>query len=176
MAALDRALAISLRYPGQLILEKEMKFERVENTKFPVSRKKMIREFQKHGVSKKQAMDQIRQIQKQEVWANDEFTVHIDRDCPNGFNLGMTELSIKRNDKEPIMDWRKLQQIKNALVGEENDALQLFPAESRLVDTANQYYIFVFNDPQVRVPFGFTFRHVDDSKDFLGSKQRKFEE
>jgi len=144
-------------------------------TKLPLSRSKLIREYQALGLTKKEAIKIIRDLRQDEVWANDEFTVTVTKDYPNGFELNVTELSIKRNDKEPIMDWRKLQQIKNALVGKECDAIQIFPAESRLVDTANQYWLFVFTDPTVRVPLGFTERHVSNTADITGSKQRPFD-
>src|SRR4029450_2216455 len=45
-------------------------------------------------------------------------------------------LPTKPIDKEPIMDWRDLQAIKSQLCGAEAEAMQLFPAESRLVDTS----------------------------------------
>jgi hypothetical protein len=41
----------------------------------------------------------------------------------------MVCLSAKRVDREPLQDWRVLQEIKNALVGEECEAIELFPAE-----------------------------------------------
>lgn len=53
-----------------------------------------------------------------------------------------TYLSIKRRDREPISDWRAMQKIKNAIVGDEWEAVEIYPAESRLVDTANQYHLF----------------------------------
>ena len=53
----------------------------------------------------------------------------------------MTELSIRRNDRKPSMDWRDMQWIKNQLLGPEIEAVQIFPAESRLMDAANQYYL-----------------------------------
>jgi hypothetical protein len=37
-----------------------------------------------------------------------------------------------------VHDWRDLQRIKNQLVGPECEAVELYPAESRKVDTANQ--------------------------------------
>ncbi|MDE2096115.1 MAG: hypothetical protein KGL39_02645 [Patescibacteria group bacterium] len=46
-----------------------------------------------------------------EVYLNDVYQVH-------RRNFGeMTHLSIKRVDKQPIHDWRDLQEIKNRLVG-----------------------------------------------------------
>ena len=64
-------------------------------------------------------------------------------------------LSIKRIDRQPIHDWRDLQRIKNELIGEENEGVELYPAESRCVDLTNQYHLFVIKDPQYRFPFGF---------------------
>jgi len=53
----------------------------------------------------------------------------------------MLHLSIKRLDKHPVRDWRHFQRIKNELIGEENEAVELYPAQSRLVDTTNQYHL-----------------------------------
>lgn len=72
-------------------------------------------------------------------------------------------LSIKRVDREPVRDWRDLQAIKNALVGEQCEAVELFPAENRLVDSANQYHLFAIRDPDYRFPFGFEQRFVMDA-------------
>lgn len=59
-------------------------------------------------------------------------------------------------------DWRDLQAIKNELVGPEHEAIELYPAESRLVDTANQYHLWVLKDPSQRIPVGWTQRLVMD--------------
>lgn len=83
----------------------------------------------------------------------------------------MLHLSIKRIDREPIHDWRELQAIKDQLVGPGNEGVELYPAHSRVIDTANQYHLFVLKDPKLRFPFGFAARVVND--DPLGrSKQR----
>ena len=87
----------------------------------------------------------------------------------------MIELSIKRLDKDAIHDWRDLQRIKNELVGPENEAVELYPAESRLMDTANQYYLFVLADPKARFPFGFQERLVV-AESYGNSRQRPFED
>jgi hypothetical protein len=68
---------------------------------------------------------------------------------------GVIWLSIKRNDKTPCRSWRDFQDIKNQLVGPENEAIEIFPAESRLIDTSNQYHLWAFSDPNYRLPFGF---------------------
>jgi hypothetical protein len=65
----------------------------------------------------------------------------------------MAHLSIKRIDKAPIRNWRDLQRIKNELCGPECDAVEIFPRESQLVDTANQFHLWVF--ATYEFPFGF---------------------
>ena len=112
------------------------------------------------------------------LWANDQYQVII-RDAEIEKESGFPEmlwLSIKRLDKEPIHDWRDLQKIKNMLVGEENEGVEVYPAESRLVDTANQYHIWVLKDNQLKFPFGFTARAVADADEAVcvGAKQRGF--
>lgn len=73
----------------------------------------------------------------------------------HGFRYRMVHLSIKRIDKECIHDWRDLQEIKNMLVGVQCEGFEIYPAERRLVDTANQYHLWVFLDPHAMMPIGF---------------------
>jgi len=86
-------------------------------------------------------------------------------------------LSIKNINKKPIHDWRDLQEIKNKLVGEECEGLELFPAESRKTDMANQYHLWCFDSPVFRLPFGFQKGITGDKKNAekFGAKQRPFE-
>lgn len=96
-----------------------------------------------------------------EVFLNETYQVSMRERQP-----GLVHLSIKRVDRQPIFDWRDMQQIKNQLVGSECEGVQLFPAESRLVDTSNQYHLWVAKDPKFRFPFGFNGRFV--TNDSLG--------
>ena len=64
----------------------------------------------------------------------------------------MLHLTIRNQDGSNRRDWREFQRIKNELVGPEAEAVELYPAESRLVDTANHYHLWVF--PEYRFPFG----------------------
>jgi hypothetical protein len=72
------------------------------------------------------------------VWSNDRYEV-----TSHQYEPGQVHLSIKRLDRKPVMDWRHLQQIKNETCGPEAEGVQVFPAESRLLDNANQYHLFV---------------------------------
>ena len=63
-------------------------------------------------------------------------------------------INIRRVDGAAVFDWRHRQLIKNQLLGEECEAVELYPAESRLVDTSNKYHLFGFANPEMRFPFG----------------------
>lgn len=108
------------------------------------------------------------------VWRNSTYQVRkIPVPQPKGWPCAMVWLSIKRNDREPVHDWRDLQEIKNQLVGPNHEAVELYPAEARVTDTANQYHLWVMADPDVWFPFGFTERHKTDVS-LHKSKQRPF--
>lgn len=105
--------------------------------------------------------------QNEMVFKNDVYQVSIRRCNPE-----MLHLSIKRIDREVIHDWRDLQEIKNQLVGPEYEAVELYPAESRVVDTANQYHLWVVTDPGYRFPFGFSEGRIVSNFSIGGSVQR----
>lgn len=108
-----------------------------------------------------------------EVWKNNIYTVtKWDRRTPKE-ELFVTHLSIKRNDGAAIRDWRQFQRIKNELCGPEREGLEIFPAESRIVDGANQFHIWVL-PPGAQVPFGFAQRLVSGNQDG-GVQQRQWE-
>lgn len=95
------------------------------------------------------------------IFLNDLYQVSVFH-CPPLLGARMVHLSIRRLDRTPIHDWRELQEIKNAIVGPQCEGVELYPAESRKVDTANQYHMFVLIDPEFRWPFGFAERLVTD--------------
>ncbi len=64
-------------------------------------------------------------------------------------------LSGRTNDNLPANDWRDLQEIKNMIIGPECEAVQLYPADDRVVDEANQFHLWVCRDPKYRFPFGY---------------------
>lgn len=74
-------------------------------------------------------------------------------------DVEMTWLSIRRNDRKATQDWRHLQAIKNELTSPEREAVQLYPAESRLLDESNQIHLWVYPEDQA-LPFGYANRSV----------------
>jgi len=111
---------------------------------------------------------------------NDRYQVNAQTlEAPFGEFVGdVIWLSIKRRDKAPVHDWRDLQVIKNLIVGPEHEGFELYPAESRLGDTANQFHLFVFMDAKVRMPVGFLEREVTgaDAARAVGATQRELPE
>lgn len=63
-------------------------------------------------------------------------------------------LDIARRDGGTCKNWRHFQQIKNELIGPEHEAMEIFPAESRLVDAGNEYHLWVHVTPDFRFPVG----------------------
>ena len=116
---------------------------------------------QRHGSTREAANALWNEMRRQEIWRNSEYQVIIDREVHHGFGaaVGVIYLSIKRIDRAPIHDWRDLQRIKTALIGPEHEAIELYPAESRLLDASNQYHLFAFTNPDggpQMIPLGFT--------------------
>ena len=82
------------------------------------------------------------------------------------------KVGIKDHWRTARHDWRDFQRIKNELVGPQFDAIELYPAEDRLVDTANQYYMFVFLN--TRIPIGWNDRLVAEGN-YLKGRQRPWD-
>lgn len=89
-----------------------------------------------------------------QLWKNDRYTVVARPIWQPGVPGRWVHLSVRANDRGPIHDWRHLQQIKNDICGPLAEGLELYPAEDRLLDTANQYHLFVLVSGG-RLPYGF---------------------
>ena len=54
---------------------------------------------------------------------------------------GLRHLSIHRHDRRAMRDWRHLQQIKSEILGTEATAVEVFPPDSKIFDTSNEYQL-----------------------------------
>lgn len=112
------------------------------------------------------------------IYLNDVYQVQVREakwgvGLPENQQMDMLWLSIKRIDKDSIHDWRDLQQIKNEIVGEQNEGFEIYPSEERIVDTANQYHLWVFKNPTIKLPVGFfDGRRVSDISTDGATRQR----
>jgi hypothetical protein len=103
-------------------------------------------------------------------YANSRY--HVGVWCLESPTLGKyVHLSIKDHDRSARHDWRDLQRIKNELTGPQFYAVEVYPAEHALVDTCNQYHLYVFKDWQP--DFGFKTRLVAEGN-WRKSIQRPF--
>lgn len=119
------------------------------------------------SLTNEQAKQYYNEMYNCEVWKNDLYEVRVFRGSQADWLVheklwkgSMDYLSIKRIDKKAIHDWRHLQLIKNELISEEREAIELYPKESRLMDTANQYHLFVF-PKDYSIPLGWNTRSVN---------------
>ena len=110
--------------------------------------------------------------------ANNRYTVHKETVPPERHGFGdveLTWLSIKPNDDSHRHDWREFQKIKNELCGPEREAMEVYPAESRLVDGANQFHLWVLPEG-CSVPCGWWDRIVVEENTTQFGSQRPFEQ
>jgi hypothetical protein len=106
-----------------------------------------------------------------EYWIGNGYQVQVRR-FPD---VQAAHINIRRRDGKAIFrDWRHFQWIKNQLIGPECEAVELYPAESRLVDASNKYHLWCSTDPSFRFPLGMPDRDVDYTRggDTNGTRQR----
>jgi len=101
-----------------------------------------------------------------EDWENDVYYGSLRRyESGGAFGGGpYAVIGISALSEDAIHDWRDFQAIKNDLVGPEWEAVELYPAESRLVDPSNRFYLFCF-PPGVLAALGWPHRQVFDARD-----------
>lgn len=90
----------------------------------------------------------IQRMTSLNIYENNLYHVEI------AYSMPFIHLNIHRHDGGSCKNWRHFQEIKNELVGPQYEAVELFPAESRLVDTSNEYHLWVCADPRYRFQFG----------------------
>jgi hypothetical protein len=105
-------------------------------------------------------------VADRDCYQNDRYLVDVIRERDGV----IVALSIRRHDGEPCHDWRDFQRIKNEVAGEDVEAVELYPAESRLVDNANIYWLWC-KPPGTRFDFGCAHRSVMEAGD-VGNRQR----
>jgi hypothetical protein len=109
--------------------------------------------MQEYGCSFEEAAAKLKAYDKEcRYFRNDLYQVQLRPFFNEAWQCHMVHINIRRIDGAPIFDWRHRQRIKNELIGEENEAFEIYPAESRLTDEANKYHLWAFVNPSVRIP------------------------
>lgn len=101
-----------------------------------------------------------------EHWENRRYYATVQR-FDAGFFIGggpYVRIGVSSRDELARHDWRDLQRIKNDLCGPEWEAVELYPAESRLVDPSNRFYLWAV-PPGVLAGLGWGYRYVLDQHD-----------
>ncbi len=109
----------------------------------------------------------------EEFWSNSHYLVFkrpMKSTVPDGPDA--CHLSMRTVENDARHDWREMQRVKNELLGEDWEGVELYPAETRVVDTANQFHLFCF---PFELPFGFTkgLRMSADEAARVGAVQRE---
>ena len=115
-----------------------------------------------HGITTEELADLTHH---DEVWLNDRYRCSVryvasDMSDAEDPRLGLCHLSIHSHTRGTSHDWRHFQRIKNDVMGPNREALEIYPDERRLVDTSNEYHLWVLPEG-VWAPFGFDERYVD---------------
>lgn len=110
----------------------------------------------RYGISPEEAAEHYTTTGEDRVFQNDIYQVIV-RPAPAFMNhqnfAGLMWLAIRRRDGRPVSSWDDLQEIKNAFLGDQGEAIEVFPAESRKVDGAPMRHLF--GAAHMRAPFGF---------------------
>jgi hypothetical protein len=77
------------------------------------------------------------------VFTDGEYTVAKHEHDSGPFEF---RLSIKRMDGARFHDWRLFQDIKNDVAGADRVAIEVYPSEDEVTDTANIYHLWVFKE------------------------------
>lgn len=98
------------------------------------------------------------------VYGNGRYTVTLHEmtadDDPNAPTMTVLGIHTRTRSTVGAHDWRHFQRIKNELTDPERWAVEVYPEESTLVDTANEYWLWVF---PLGFPRGFGFHEREVS-------------
>ena len=106
-------------------------------------------------------------------WENNRYSVITRIVFDEIFKVPVLSLSFKDYYRTTHRDWRDFQNIKNELAGMESRAFEVYPEDSHLMDTANQFWLWCFpvgHSPKI----GLFQERIARGEGILNSKQRPF--
>ena len=151
----------TLPHPGRV--EKWWPMQRVERVPMKPEQRAIM-------LAKGATEEMLASLEREEMWGNDLYVAS----CTRREDGSVYELSIRRRDREAVHDWRHFQRIKNEIAGFEVEAVELYPSMQRVMDTANQYYLWCL-PPGEMLPVGFNFPtpHLVDADEHVGSTSQQ---
>ena len=123
-----------------------------------------------------QPMKKVGHQHDYDIYENDAYYCSVRRFAKGFFlkNSPYIILGITATDETARHDWRDFQRIKNDIAGREWEGIELYPAESRLKDPSNRFYLWCV--PKGVLKFGLPGgRHVLTSSN-ADAPQRPFDE
>ncbi len=80
------------------------------------------------------------------AYRNTRFTVMVYDNSPVTTGTAI-RVMVQKHDDTPILNhWKEMQNIKNKIFGSEVTAIEYYPAESKLVNDHNIYWMWIFPD------------------------------
>lgn len=151
----------------------------------PLKPRDFIAKMLSQGLTRHAAKTALRRLLACEWWGNEVYSCCVDRDSDMhalGNEIRLVHISYHRRDRAPCEDWREAQAIKTAVCGPDAEGIALYPSERRVMDTANEYHIWVpflrHNDEPLCFPIGWPEGKRSDADDtahdVFGSVQRAF--
>ena len=109
-----------------------------------------------YGLSNKKGKALWRSICRDKYFINSLYQVYAGEvntlDGGSMYHLTIKKTNLKSD--EPI-SWSDKQRIKNEVVGEGYEAVELFPTQDRVIESPTQCHLWVLPDHTFRFPFGF---------------------
>ena len=100
----------------------------------------------------------VSSLEYDEYWCNDEYIVKVyypNNPAHQFSNNKFTWLCFRNvRNTHTAHDWRDMQMMKNEICGEERTAVEVFPPMSKLVDTCNQFHMWVYPE-DYKLDFGY---------------------
>jgi hypothetical protein len=87
-----------------------------------------------------------------DIYLNSRYQVHRRRITSPAGGPDLVHLSLKRVDRRILIPYEDKLRIKNEVVAPECEGVELLPARSREIDTANQYHLWVIDSAHFRFP------------------------
>lgn len=86
-------------------------------------------------------------------WRNNIYSVQVFRRSDAWEGGEVLHLAIRRHDGHEVEAWSDLQRIRNEIVGAERVAIEVYPSDAEVIDSANMRHLFVLPEGVTGGPF-----------------------
>jgi hypothetical protein len=139
---------------------------------FPIRPEIVAETMQHYSIDEAAARKMLAEQHAQcSYYVNDLYQVQVGWCGPGN---AMMHLCIRRRDGGMFKDWRHFQQIKNEIAGDEREAIEIYPRESRKVDSSNKWHLWVLPEGESMDGIGWQKRDVnyEENRNIPGMRQR----